>query len=255
MVYFHRKIYVRATKNIEIEVVIPTLAAQSKPADVAIHESLLYIQNTPDNLRRSADVVETKKEMHQEIFEKNKFRQLEDGDGIYEPTPKVLTEMSAKIFSMFYPTDIKSSILPLVEVKDIESAFATGDYPTLSILKALKLEGPFSGYVWTDDGVPRLKLNWNLRIDNNIDPVQGTFSFQVDGVEKSCNATTSGPLKNISLLTEDKGAILVMSCDKSFYVQLYRSNALSIIGSYFEKQQDGKYKSRDFVMCLRGTAY
>ncbi len=95
----------------------------------------------------------------------------------------------------------------------------------------------------------------NLRnLHRTPDPVQGTFSFKVDGVEKSCNETTLGPLKNIRLLTEDHGAILVMSCDKSFYMQLYRNSAVGMKGSYFEKQEDGKYKSRDYVIFYRGTA-
>ncbi len=255
MVFFQRKNPASTAKSIDKE--IPTLAVQLKPVDVAKRDSLTLIQSTHNNLHSSADVVETKTEIHQEVKGKNQleFRQIEEGDGTYAPTPKVLAGMSAKIFSMYYPSDIQRSIMPEVEVKDIQSAFSTGVYPTLNMLKALRLEGPFSGYVWTDDGVPRLKLSWNLRIDNDANPVQGIFSFRVDGVEKGCNATTSGPLENISLLAEDNGAILLMSCDKSFYMQLYRSDASSINGGYFEKQPDGKYKTRDFVMLLRGTTF
>ena len=107
----------------------------------------------------------------------------------------------------------------------------------------------------SSDAFPRFKLNWNLRIDNNTDPVQGTFSLKVDGIERICNATKSGPIKNISLLSEKNGAILVMSCDEYFYLQLYRSGSDSINGIYFEKQPDGKYKFREYVMFLRGTVH
>lgn len=184
---------------------------------------------------------------------KSEFRQLEDGDYGYYTTPTFLKGPSFTIFSLFYPSDVHHSIMPKIEIKDIATAFATGVPPSSEVLKALTLEGLFSGRVWTAAGDPRLSVIWNLKLTSTTNPAQGIFSLKINGIEKSCNATTPGPLQNISFSSDDNGAILVVSCDKSFYMQLYKMGSSFIVGSYFEKSQaDGKYHStNEWVEVLR----
>lgn len=167
-----------------------------------------------------------------------KFAQIIPEYGDFEATPKTLTGNSSRIFSLFEPFDL----IPDLEIKDIKSAFANGVYPSRNVIKILRLDDTFDGTIYIDYEL-KYKLVWTLRINSSSNPVRGIFSLLMNGIEKSCNAISFGPLKNISLLSNDNGTILIKSCDESFYMQLYRHSGNSLSGIYYERDENGNYKS------------
>lgn len=160
-----------------------------------------------------------------------KYAQIVPEYGDYAVTPKILNGNSAKIFSLTAPHYVIDDIL----IKGIQSAFVNGIYPSLDIIQILGLADIFEGTIYVGSEI-EFEVTWNLYIDAKANPVLGIFSLQINGVEKSCKASASGPLKNVAILSnKDNGTILVQSCDKNFYMQLYRNSANSITGKYFEK--------------------
>ncbi len=168
--------------------------------------------------------------------------------GDYAPTPSVLTGQSAKIFSLFVPEESINDI----EIKDIASAFLQGLYPTKNMIKILGLNDSFDGTIYIGYEL-KYHVTWELHINAESISVKGVFSLQMNGVEKSCPVLSFEPLKNFTFLSnEDNGTILVMSCDKSFYMQLYRHSANTISGIYFEKSgTDQTYKNTGSVSLYR----
>lgn len=180
--------------------------------------------------------------------DKWKHAQIIPEYGDYAPTPSVLTGQSAKIFSLFVPEESINDI----EIKDIASAFSQALYPNKNIIQILGLNDIFDGTIYIEYEL-KYHITWDLQINSEANPVKGIFSLQMNGVEKSCPAISFGPLKNVTFLSkEDNGTILVMSCDKSFYMQLYRHSANTISGIYFEKSEtDETYKSTGSVSLYR----
>ncbi|MBC7743087.1 MAG: hypothetical protein H7061_12880 [Bdellovibrionaceae bacterium] len=133
----------------------------------------------------------------------------------------------------FYAQDVLVS----TAIKNIGSAFRNGTYPEKKTLEAFA--GTYSGWIeYSATENTLLILKWNLVLDNGTDPVKAQFSLKWNGIERSCNAGDRSVLKNITTLSEDNAAILVMSCDKSFYMQLYKTKNSMIYGNLYEKKND-----------------
>ena len=178
----------------------------------------------------------------------HKYAQIVPEYGDYEPTPKILTGDSAKMFSYTFP----DQVMPEVELKNIKTAFEMGIYPPKNLILILGLNDIFDGTIYIDYEL-KYHVTWSLQINSNGDPVLGIFSLTMNDDETSCNSTIFGPLKNITLLSkEDNGTILVKSCDQRFFMQLYRHSMNTISGSYFERNTiKGQYETKGSVSMYR----
>lgn len=206
----------------------------------------LNVSGAPKKNLQNSTIAEPVREESEIENRTKKFKQLTTEYGDYEATPKILTGISARVFSLSQPNDL----FPELEIKDIRSAFAHGIYPRRDMIKTLRLDHIYEGTVYVDYPINH-KIIWSLQIDNASNPVRGSFSLQIDGEEKSCKATGYGPLKNLVLLASDPGTLLVRSCDETIYMQLYRNGGAGLDGIYYEKGEDGRYKAyKDHSLAL-----
>lgn len=169
---------------------------------------------------------------------------ISDIDGSYTP-PAFLTGTSARVATYVHTKDIIAN----AALKDIKAAFSRGIYLSKFIVDGLELPGNRWGFVhFHDFNRPQLELSMDLKINSATNPLQGVLSLKVNGVEKSCNTTKMGSLSNISMLSEENSVILVMSCDQSFYMQLYYSGKYDFEGNYYEKNENGSYQPTGIVL-------
>ena len=167
---------------------------------------------------------------------KNSISQNEKQDlaNDFSEVPTDLKGLSSYILNLeyyFYAKDVLVS----TAIKSIDGAFENGKYPEKKTLEAFA--GKYSGFIEYSDTVNTLLiLDWNLVLESKFDPVKAQFSLKWNGIERSCNTGEISLLKNITTLSEDDAAILVISCDKSFYMQLYKTKGSMIYGNLYEKK-------------------
>lgn len=175
----------------------------------------------------------------------NRNLKISDLDPGYTP-PAFLTGTSAQVASLVHV----NKILVSATIRDIKTAFDKGAYLSKFISEGLHLHGSRRGWVdFDDDQRPFLDLTMDLNVNYQTNPLQGILSLKADQIEKSCNATTVGPLKNISMLSEENSVLLIMSCDKSFYMQLYYYGKKDLTGNFYERNaSDGSYRRTGEVL-------
>lgn len=121
-------------------------------------------------------------------------------------------------------------------ITDINSAFKNGQPLSVQVLQNLKkLRG---GLIEFYDGREQVDFDWNISAE--------TLSLKFGERTQSCKAS-----EHLKSYTDAPAAILILSCDKNFYIQLYRDSEFMYFGNFFERiSTNNSYKRSGFAHLL-----
>lgn len=121
-------------------------------------------------------------------------------------------------------------------ITDINSAFKSGQPLNVQVLQNLKkLRG---GLIEFYDGREQVDFDWSISAE--------TLSLKFGERTQSCKAS-----EHLKGITDDSAAILILSCDKNFYIQLYRDSESMYFGNFFERiSVNNSYKRSGYVHLL-----
>lgn len=121
-------------------------------------------------------------------------------------------------------------------IADIDNVFKNGQPLKVQVLQNLKkLRG---GVIEFYDGREQVDFDWSMSTE--------TLSLKFGERMQSCKAS-----EHLKGTTDDPAAILILSCDKNFYIQLYRDSESMYFGNFFERiSVNNSYKRSGYVHLL-----